>query len=474
MALPGAPSLATRALAGFVRLTNARSFRRATKRLGEALLTHQRWLPGERIESIATQYAQASSTCCEKGSAHNLFAERFLREFGERTTKRARDYLRDGDPKTAGARLDAWVRMALVGELRGNVLFPRRGREGVPTALLHQAQLALYPHCDLGCEGCFTEEDRVGRAPSGERIAWLVDEADACGAGVIHVVGKGEPFLSPTWANELLSVLEARPHLFFTLATHGMHVTREQADRLAMAGNVLLLVSVDGPAPIHDARRGAGSYARVMNAMDMLRERGAHFGYSCMVSSKSHHALASGAFVQSMTERGCSIGVHSRYFPLAAGRSEELALSPAALAEYRAAFERVKQTSEIPLLDLDDVEQHSGCHSRTGESVYIDGITGAVTPCLRVPFGPADCRVDPQAGLRLADALEHPYFVEYRARTGPCPSWCGADLAAELTDVQRILAHHGGNPERLDGYLGRSPSANGDGRRRLPIAGSTP
>jgi hypothetical protein len=467
------PSLDLRVVERLVRLANARPARRASRRLIGGLLAVRGALPTAWIGREVRQYLHDSSTCCEKGSAHNRFAERFLKLFGERTFRQAERFLEETPPRQAAARVDAWARIALLGELRSHFLFRRRGSNGVPAALLHQAQLALYPHCDLGCEGCFTEEERTGKAPRKEQIAWLIDEAALCGAGVIHIVGKGEPFLSPSWAAELLDVLEANPHLFFTLATHGMHITPAQAARLAGMGNVLTLVSVDGPRELHDARRGAGSHERVMGALALLREHGALFGYSCMVSAKSWQAVSTASWVGELAAAGCAVGVHSRYFPLSPGRHDELALSPQALASYRAAFDATRDSASIALLDLDDIEQHSGCHSRTGESVYIDGITGAVTPCLRVPFGPDDCKVDRAAGRRLGEVLSHPFFVEYRARTGPCPSWCGADLAGELADVERILEQHGGATQRLAGYRERSPSTDGSPgtgeKRRLPL-----
>jgi hypothetical protein len=464
----GSPSLPLQAVDHVIRLVNARPARRVTERVIGGLLAVREFLPAARIGREVRQYLHDSSTCCEKGSAHNRFAERFLAQFGERTFRQGQRFLAHTPPEKAAPRVDAWLRIALLGELRSHFLYRSRGRHGVPAALLHQAQIALYPHCDLACEGCFTEEERTGHAPRKEQIAWLIDEAASCGATVIHIVGKGEPFLSPSWAGELLDVLEQRPHLFFTLATHGMHITPAQAARLARLGNVLTLVSVDGPREIHDARRGLGSHDRVMRALALLREHGAFFGYSCMVSARSWQALSTERWVRELTAAGCAVGVHSRYFPLSPGRHDELSLSPAALASYRAAFDAVRDSAEIPLLDLDDIEQHSGCHSRTGESVYIDGITGAVTPCLRVPFGPADCSVDRAAGRRLGAVLSHPFFVEYRARTGPCPSWCGADLAGELADVARILDHHGGASPRIASYRERSPSA--PTRRRLPLA----
>lgn len=460
-----------RVVNAFVRAINGRVARRVTERVIAGLLAGRDFLPTDRVAREVRKYLHDSSTCCEKGSAHNRFAQRFLAQHGERTFARAARFLETTPAARAAVRVDAWTRIAMLGELRSHFLYRRRGQYGVPDALVHQAQIALYPHCDLTCEGCFTEEERTGRAPKKDQIAWLIDEAASCGASVIHIVGKGEPFLSPGWANDLLDVLEERPHLFFTLATHGMHIKPAQAEKLARLGNVLTLVSVDGPKEIHDARRGEGSFDRVMSALALLREKGALFGYSCMVSAKSWEALSTSSWVQSMANTGCSVGVHSRYFPLSPGRQEQLALSPSALASYRAAFDRARDAAEIPLLDLDDIEQHSGCHSRTGESVYIDGISGAVTPCLRVPFGPAECSVDRTSGRRLGEVLSHPFFVEYRARTGPCPSWCGADLAAELADVERLLEHHGGaSGERLGSYRERSASVESSvEKRRLPL-----
>jgi MoaA/NifB/PqqE/SkfB family radical SAM enzyme len=328
-----------------------------------------------------------------------------------------------------------------------------------------EAQLALSPGCDLTCEGCYTAEDRGGSAPRRERIAYLVDEVVACGAFAVHVIGKGEQFLSPAWASELLDVIEARPHVFFTIATHAMRIDDALAARIGRLGNLVLLVAIDGDEEIHDARRGAGSYRKVHEALARLRHHRAVFGFSCMVSAKSWRAITSPAVLREREDAGSVVGIYSRYFPLTGSSQDELALDADTLAAYRRRFDRAREDTRIGLLDLDDVEQHTGCHSRAGESIYIDGITGQVSPCLRVPFAPDDCRLgDANAPGRLAEILGHAYFVAYRSRSTSCPSWCGANLEAELGAVTKLVETHSSlpAPARLEAYAARA-------RRRLPL-----
>jgi hypothetical protein len=455
-----------RASARLIAALNAPAARTATLFLAMTALLFRRFVPGRLLQRLVLWFVRKEASCCRAGSPHYKFMERYVARF-ERcgTFDRARRFLRTRPRLQAARHLDAWVRVGLLGTLRNEILTRHLGTPGVPPRLLNEVQLALSPGCDLACEGCYTAEDRGGAAPRRERIAALVDEAASCGAFVVHVIGKGEPFLSPAWARELLDVIEARPHVFFTVATHGMHIDDALAERMAKLGNLVLLVAVDGPERLHDARRGAGSYRRVHEVLRRLRARGILFGWSCMVSAKSHRHVTSPAFVRAQAEAGAIFGIYSRYFPLASTSVAELALEPADLAVYTGAFEAARVAAPVPLLDLDEVEQHTGCHSRAGESVYIDGITGQVAPCVRVPFAPPDCRVDPAAGRHLADAIAHTFFEQYRQRTGGCPSWCGANLGGELTAVGRLLEPHVPSPPRLVAYHERS----GPPVRRLPV-----
>lgn len=466
------PAWETRLVSRIMTVAAAPWLRRLTFWAARALLFFRAIAPGRWIQRLLLAFIKMEAACCRADSPHFKFMQRHVDRFERAGTfARMRRFLRDREPARAATHLDAWVRIGALASLRHELLGRRLGTPGVPPRLLVEAQLALSPGCDLSCEGCYTAEDRGGAAPRHDDIAFLVDELVACGAFVIHIIGKGEPFLSPTWAGELLSVIAARPHVLFTLATHGMHIDERLAERLGRLGNLVLLVAVDGPEPLHDARRGQGSYRRVHDVFARLRRHHAVFGFTCMVSAKSHAALTSADFLRAQAEAGCVLGIFSRYFPLASDKVSDLAMDAATLAAYRRDFEAAQIDAPLALLDLDDVEQHTGCHSRAGESVYIDGMSGQVSPCLRVPFAPAECRVDRAAGLRLADALSHDFFVQYRKRSGSCPTWCGSNLDAEIGAVGRLLdaqKPEAARPPRLDAYQDRSREAARP-VRRLPL-----
>jgi sulfatase maturation enzyme AslB (radical SAM superfamily) len=449
---------------------STQAMRTATLWLARGLILVRAVVPGRLLQKGVLAFVRMEASCCDRDSPHYKFLQRYVSHFEQAgTIDRMRAFLREGPRETAARRLDAWVRIAAFCTLRHEVLGRHLGRHGVPPKLLTEAQLALSPGCDLTCEGCYTAEDRGGRAPSRERIAYLVDEAVSCGAFAIHVIGKGEPFLSPSWTSELLTVIEQRPHVFFTIATHGMRIDDALAARLGKLGNTVLLISVDGPRDVHDARRGKGSYALVQAALGRLRAHGAVFGFSCMVSAKSYEGLTSPEFIAAREESGAAIGIYSRYFPLTGESQADLALDAHALQVYKERFERARNASTLTLLDLDDVEQHTGCHSRAGESIYVDGISGQVSPCLRVPFAPDDCGLFPdqvEEPGRLAKALSHRFFVEYRTREKSCPTWCGANLGAELRKVTALVAEHGPVPARLPVYEERSTTAP---KRRLNV-----
>ena len=159
-----------------------------------------------------------------------------------------------------------------------------------------------------------------------------------------------------------------------------------------------------------------------------------------------------------MADAGCVLGAYVRYFPLAADSSQELALAPADISHYLKALATTRSLSRIPLVDLDELEAESGCRSRRGLSAYVDGLTGQIAPCIRLPFAPEDCRIDQPAGIGLDACLAHPFFAELR-RTECSRQTCGADLAAMVADTEAHLAAAGCSNPALTGYRERAAQA---------------
>jgi hypothetical protein len=404
-----------------------------------------------RLEPLLLERLLRPAACCPEGGVHYKFVRRYLdlleRPVGRQFVARA---LAAQGPERAGLVIDAYARMVALGMIRHEALALRRRFLGTPPPLF-EVQLAAFPDCDLDCEGCYGADRRGGpeAALGRDELAAIVDEAAACGAWAVHVVGCGEPFLSERRAGELIDVIAGRPYLMFSIATSGVHVTEPLAARLAGLGNVLLLVGVEGPREAHDARRGPGAFERALRALERLRRHRLLFGFSAMVSHRNLEAVASPGFVRAMADAGCALGVYSRYFPIVARGCDALRLTPADLARFEAALEGARALELLPLLDLDEAERNSGCRSRAGLSVFVDGVTGRVSPCLKVPFAPPGCGLDRARGVGLAQVLAHPFFAQYRDGGEARPVCCSLDPRAELDAVGGALERAGARDEAL-------------------------
>jgi len=126
--------------------------------------------------------------------------------------------------------------------------------------------------CNLTCSHCFVSSSPTNLnhpMMSRDQVAARVVEALAFGVKEVYFTG-GEPFLHP----QLLDVLEdTLPHMPCTVLTNG---TLFSSARLEALGRLTrearhsleIRVSLDGDrAEIHDAFRGAGSFARVIDGL---------------------------------------------------------------------------------------------------------------------------------------------------------------------------------------------------------------
>ena len=441
-----------------LRLFNAPRARRLSQAAMGVGLRVARHLPGSAIERWVYDSLLRPAACCPDGGAHLRFLHRYVGQLrNTRSHALLRAHLLTGDPRSASLHAESFARIVSLAMVRHAVLRRLSHRRGFPPVPLIEAQLAAYPDCDLSCEGCYSSDDRRGRSPDAKRLAWYVDQAASCGACAIHVVGKGEPFLSAARGRDLLEVAAGRPHLLFVIATHGMAIEPLVRD-MARLSNLLLLVSIDGPRDVHDARRGEGTFDRVRASMRMLQRHGVPFGTSTMVSGANWEVATTGAFLRQLADDGALLAVLSRFFPLSTDSPSRLSLSADAIAQVRMRVERARVGSAIPILDLDEIEEHTGCRSRAGLSIHIDVATGSVSPCIRVPFAPDGCRIEPSEARTLAEVLKSEFFEAYRAGAHEAVRWCGADMSGELASVQRHLRRVGAPSQRLEGYRQRVES----------------
>ncbi len=140
-----------------------------------------------------------------------------------------------------------------------------------------QWKLWIYTNydCNLKCSYCVAKSspNAPRRALSLPIVKQLVDEAMALGFTDVFFTG-GEPFILNN-IYEMLAYSSARVKT--TVLTNAMLLRGARLDRLCAVANdhLIVQVSLDGArAEHHDYYRGTGSWAKTVEGLQMLQERG--------------------------------------------------------------------------------------------------------------------------------------------------------------------------------------------------------
>jgi MoaA/NifB/PqqE/SkfB family radical SAM enzyme len=130
-----------------------------------------------------------------------------------------------------------------------------------------QMTLSLTNRCNFRCEYCHIPLQHRDEMTTGE---WLgaIDELAAGGMGRASLMG-GEPLLRKD-AGEIVQHLRRRG-VHASMNTNGWLVPARIDE---VEGLDLVCVTLDGPEAVHDRQRHPGSYARVIEAIELLRRRG--------------------------------------------------------------------------------------------------------------------------------------------------------------------------------------------------------
>ena len=140
--------------------------------------------------------------------------------------------------------------------MRSVQLFKKRLKQGIhfPPFLF----ISIINSCQLRCQGCWVDVESPRKMIDLGEWNKLINDAKKHGNSYFGILG-GEPFLHP----HLLDVFDAHPDCYFQVFTNGQLITEKVARRLAQAGNVTPLISVEGTAAVSDVRRGRTNVLRL-------------------------------------------------------------------------------------------------------------------------------------------------------------------------------------------------------------------
>lgn len=138
----------------------------------------------------------------------------------------------------------------------------------------------------------------------------------------------------------------------FTPFTSGLLLTEEIADRLKKCANVFPMLSVEGFEEDTDARRGKGTYKKVLHAMDLLHERGLLFGVSSAVTTTNFNTVTSEEFTDMLIEKGSKMSWYFLFMPVGGGEDLDMMLTAEQRLELGRRTRRIRTEKQYFTIDF--------------------------------------------------------------------------------------------------------------------------
>lgn len=285
----------------------------------------------------------------------------------------------------------------------------------IPWAMLIDPTAA----CNLKCIGCWAAEYAHTANLSYEVLDRIISEGKELGI-YMYLYSGGEPLVRK---DDLIKLAMKHQDCIFLAFTNATLIDEAFAKDVKKAGNMTFAISVEGFEKETDLRRGAGTYKKIMKAMDILKKEGILFGFSTCYHSKNTDVVGSDQYVDYMIQKGCKYGWYFTYIPIGTHASMEL-LATAEQREYM--YHRVRELrSSKPCFVLDfwnDGEYLDGCVAGGRNYLHINA-NGDIEPCAFIHYSNINIKE-----CSIIEGLKQPLFREYEKNQPfnanhlrPCP-----------------------------------------------------
>ena len=287
--------------------------------------------------------------------------------------------------------------------------------------------------CNLRCTGCWAAEYGHQENLSVEELDSIIRQGTELGTYVYIYTG-GEPLVRK---RDVIALCEQHPDCTFLSFTNGTLIDEEFYQDMLRVKNFVPAISVEGFEEATDGRRGEGTYAKVVQAMRLLKQHGLPFGVSCCYTSANADSIASEEFFDWLVNQGSLFCWIFTYMPVGVDAPTELMVR-ADQREHLYRFVR-EMRSKKPLFTLDfqnDGEFVGGCIAGGRRYLHINA-AGDVEPCVFAHYANANIRE-----TSLLDALRSPIFMQYYEEQPfndnllrPCPILENQDALANMVEA---------------------------------------
>ena len=171
----------------------------------------------------------------------------------------------------------------------------------IPWAILMDPTSA----CNLRCTGCWAAEygDRMNM--DFDTLDSIIKQGKSFGT-YFYIYSGGEPLVRK---NDIIKLCEKHSDCMFLAFTNGTLIDGKFADEMLRVRNFVPAISVEGFEEETDSRRGAGTYGKVIRAMEILKEKKLLFGISCCYTSQNTDVIGSEEYFDAMIAQGGQVRV---------------------------------------------------------------------------------------------------------------------------------------------------------------------
>ena len=292
--------------------------------------------------------------------------------------------------------------------------------------------------CNLHCTGCWAAEYGNKLNLSYDELSGVVKQGKELGVYFYMFTG-GEPLVRK---NDIIKLCEEHHECQFLAFTNGTLVDEAFCGEMKRVGKLMLAISLEGSPEVNDLRRGTGVYAKVMHAMDLLKENGLIFGTSICYTFRNCESVTSKDFVKLMVDKGCRYAMYFHYMPVGNEASVELLPTPEQriyIKDRIREIRRLENGEGLFTMDFqNDGEFVGGCIAGGRNYFHIDA-NGDAEPCVFIHYSGANIRTH-----SLLEILKQPLFMAYRDNQPfnenhlrPCPMLENPEI------LQRIVRETG-------------------------------
>lgn len=259
--------------------------------------------------------------------------------------------------------------------------------------------------CNLHCTGCWAAEYGNRMNMDFDTLDSIIEQGKALGTYMYLYTG-GEPLVRK---KDIIALCNKHSDCIFLSFTNGTLIDEAFADDMLRVGNFIPAISVEGFEEATDARRGAGTYAAVVRAMELLRRKKLPFGVSCCYTSRNAEVIGSEEYFDQMVAWGAKFCWIFTYMPVGANAVPELMASDKQREYMYHQVRKFRDTKPLFTMDFwNDGEFVNGCIAGGRNYLHINA-NGDIEPCAFMHY--SDSNIHEKT---LLEAYQSPLFMAYR------------------------------------------------------------